>query len=535
MKALAGTFVAILCLGASVAAQADDKELQQAIAGASQDLAENEWRKAQRELDKARGDFKDSQDSELRAQYGFYSALVNHQCADDAKVPQAERTQARTAAIAGYKEYLQTHPKSGGTLNNLAQLYAQDPAQQQWALELYDQAVALQDARSSAYELNRAKLQGEMGLNDAALKSSAEVLKKDRRNSAAQDLSLALLEKSGDIEGIARFIRGLAETGAVGTAVDTAVREIERLPGKREPVLVVLAETLANPTLQDMPGKFGASDTAKSLARFTEAPDIGGGVKELLALYEKPGDPRASYWWHQDFRYRDDQEGWFRGTTFTTLARALGDRCRRAGAESYPCAEAYYNFALEFSRPYIDTDAFLALAQIYGTTDRRDKLTAIEKRYEGELFSGKGDSISRGDLRKEYDFHLALGTMYSYLDKWSNPQWAPASAVYQLENARRVAEQYNRRNPTKPQLDFPAESAGMLSTGYEKSGDFNRAARVRVEAAKKAADAGDQYGARELIDPKWMSTLPTKGVDKAVVDQAVVLDRNLPKKKTKGT
>jgi hypothetical protein len=535
MKTLTRAFALILCLGASVTAQADDKELQQAINGAAQDLAENEWRKAQRELDKARGDFKDSQDTELRAQYGFYSALVNHQCADDAKVPQPERTEARTAAIAGYKEYLQSHPKSGGTLNNLAQLYAQDPAQQQWALELYDQAVGLQDSRSSAYELNRAKLQSEMGLNDAALKSSTEVLKKDRRNSAAQDLSLALLEKSGDIEGIARFIRGLAESGAVSTAIDTAVSEIDRLPGKREPVLVVLAETLANPTLQDMPGQFGATAAAKSLAKHAQATDIGGGVREMLALYEKPGDPQASYWWHQDFQYRDDQKGWFRGTTFTTLARALGDRCRRAGADNYPCAEAYYNFALEFSRPYIDTDAFLALAQIYGTTDRRDKLTAIEKRYEGELFSGKGDSISRGDLRKEYDFHLALGTMYSYLDKWTNSQWAPASAVFQLENAKRVSEQYNKRNPTKPQLEFPAESAGMLSTGYEKAGNFNLAAKVRVEAAKKASDSGDQYGARELIDPKWMSTLPTKGVDKAVVDQAVVLDRNLPKKKSKGT
>jgi hypothetical protein len=300
-------------------------------------------------------------------------------------------------------------------------------------------------------------------------------------------------------------------------------------------VLVVLAETLANPTLQDMPGLFAASDAAKSLAKHVQAPDIGGGVGELLELYAKPGDPQATYWWRRDFQYRDDQQGWFRGTAFTTLARALGDRCRRAGPLHYPCAEAYYNFALEFSRPYIDTDAFLALAQIYGTTGRRDQLTAIEKRYEGELFSGKGDSISRGDLRREYEFHLALGTMYSYLDKWTNTQWAPASAVYQLENAQRVAEQYNRRNPNKPRLDFPAESAGMLSKGYEISGDYNRAARVRVEAAKKAADSGDQYGARELIDPKWMSTLPSKNVDKAVVDQAVVLDRNLPKKKIKGT
>jgi len=514
-------------------AHADDKELQQAIAGAAQDLAENEWRKAQHELRKAHPDFQESKDAELRAQFGFYSALVNHQCADDAKVPQADRTKARTAAIEGYKEYLQTHPKSGGTLNNLAQLYAQDPEQRQWALELYDQAVALQDPRAGAYELNRARLQGEMGLNDAALKSSTEVLKKDRRNSAAQDLSLALLEKSGDVEGIARFIRGLAESGAVNAAIDTAVREIDRLPGKREPVLIVLAETLANPTLQDMPGQFGATDVAKSLAKHAQAPDIGGGVSELLKLYEKPADPQSAYWWHKDFQYSDDQKGWFRGTAFTTLARALGDRCRRAGPDKYPCAEAYYNFALEFSRPYIDTDAFLALAQIYGTTNRRDQLTAIEKRYEGELFSGKGDSISRGDLRKEYDFHLALGTMYSYLDKWSNPQWAPASAVFQLEHAKSVAERYNRSNPTRPQLDFPAESAGMLSTAYEKTGDYNRAARVRVEAAQKAAASGDQYGARELIDPKWMSTLPANNVDKAVVDQAAVLDRNLPKKRTK--
>lgn len=517
----------VICLAWTLSARADDKELAQAIAGASQDLAQNEWKDAKQELKQARADFKQSKDAELRAQYGFYSALADHQYADDETVPQAERAKARAAAIAGYKQYLETHPKSGGALNNLAQLYAQDPAQREWALQLYNQAVELRDPRASAYELNRAKLQGEMGLNDAALKSSTEVLKKDRRNSAAQDLSLALLEKSGDVEGIARFIRELNDSGAVTTAIDTAIREIERLPAKRELVLIALADALANPTLQDLPAVFAGSDAAKTLAKHVQSPDIGGGVSELLQLYAKPENPRYYDWWRRDFNDNEKPQGWFRGTTLLNLTRALGDRCRRAGPESYGCAEGYYKFALEFASPRPEPNAFLALAQIYGNTGRRDQIAALEKRYEGELFSGKGDAISHQDKRKQYEFHLALGTMYGYLEKWTDPRWAPASAIYQLENAKRVADQYNNANPGKEKLKFPPQSAEMLSEGYASTGNYDRAARVRIEAAKKAIDSGDQYGARELIDRKWMATLPGK-VDPAVIEQVSALHKSLP-------
>jgi hypothetical protein len=528
MKARILILFTLCALPLTAPVRADDKELAQAIDGASQDLAEGSWLKAKKELSKAGSDFKQSKDAELRAQYGFYSALVNHQCADDAKVSDAERANARGKAIAGYEQYLATHPTSGGALNNLAQLYGQDPPHRLQALKLYDRAAALKDARAGVYELNRAKLESEMGMEDAALRSSAEVLKKDRRNSAAQELSLSLLEKSGNTQGIAELVRGLNDSGAVAVAIDTAVREIDHLPAKRELLLVALADALANPTVQQLPADFLASDAAKTLGKHAQAPDIGEGVSQLLKLYAKPADPHSASWWHREFNDSDQLKGWFRGTTFLNLARALGDRCRRAGKENYACAEGYYQYALEFASPRPEPNAFLALAQIYGSTNRVDKLTSIEKRYEGELFSGKGDAIAHQDKRKEYDFHLALGTMYGYLDKWNNPQWAPASAVYQLENAKRVADDYNHANPGKERLQFPAESAELLSDGYTKTGDYNRAARVRIEAANKAIAAGDKSGAKDLMDGQWRATLPGK-VDQEVIDQVAVLDKNLSK------
>src|SRR6185436_7421043 len=202
-------FAAVCALAWSGFAQADDKELAQAIDDASQDLAQNQWRDAQDELQKARKDFDASQDENLRATYGFYSAVVNHQCADDPKVAAAQRAKARTQAIADYENYLKWNKNSGGALNNLAQLYAQDPAEQVRALKLYDLAVNLKDDRAGVYAVNRAKLQSQMGQGDAALQSSRDALRRDPANEAAQELSLALLEKGGRTADIGEFVREL--------------------------------------------------------------------------------------------------------------------------------------------------------------------------------------------------------------------------------------------------------------------------------------------------------------------------------------
>jgi hypothetical protein len=530
MKTPALILVAALVAGWSGSAKADDKELAQAIEGAAQDLADNQWRKAERELKEARADLAATRDDELRARHGFYAALVNHQRSDDAKLSKEERARARTAAIAGYEEYLRTHPDSGGALNNCAQLYAQESGTQAMALRFYDRAIAANDARADAYQLNRAKLLNEMGQGDAALKSSLDIARKDRRNSAAQELSLTLLEGRGNPTEIAEYVRGLNEAGLVIRAIDTAVQQIERLPGKRELVLIALVDSLANPTLTELPETFARSDTAKTLAKHAQDPDIGAGVGELLKLYRNPEQPRSLSWWRNDFNESGREHGWFRGESFLTLARSLGDRCRRAGKQHYECAESYYKFALEFASPMAEPNAFVALAQMYGSSGRQADLASIAKKYEPQLFSGKGMAISRQDKQKEFQFHLALGTMYAHLGKWQDPQWSPAGAIYQLEHAQRAAQSYNGAHPGDKRLQFPSQATELLSDGYTKVGDVKKAAAVRVTGAEEALAAGDDVGAKELMSGQWRAALPAN-TDPALrnriraVDARVAVDR----------
>jgi hypothetical protein len=135
-------------------------------------------------------------------------------------------------------------------------------------------------------------------------------------------------------------------------------------------------------------------------------------------------------------------------------------------------------------------------------------------------------AISRQDKKQEYDFHLALGTMYAYLDKWQDPRWSPASAIYQLEHAERAAEDFNRANPGAAQLQFPAQSAKLLSDGYMKTGQYDKAARTRITRAEKALASGDKDGAKDLIGGKWRASLPAN-VDPALKDRIGKVDERV--------
>jgi len=168
------------------------------------------------------------------------------------------------------------------------------------------------------------------------------------------------------------------------------------------------------------------------------------------------------------------------------------------------------------------------LTQIYGNTNRRDRLEQIDNRYSRQMFDAKMMAIGRHDKRKEYDFHLALGTMYSYLEKWQDPRWSPGSAIYQLENARRVADEYNKEHPASEHLQLPTQSVRQLSDAYVKTGQFDKAVQLRVDVAEKALNAGDKEGAKEVMGGKWDAAIPNTvdpGLKKRLLDVSKRVDR----------
>lgn len=508
MKAHVQVLMALVALGWVAAAAADDKHLDEVITGAGRHLADGRWRKAQDELQKASDDLTATQDEHLRSEYLFYSALMHQQHSADPNVSDAERQSARAHATKAYEAYLAKNPDSGGALNNLAQLYSQDPASRAKALALYDRAVALKDERVSVYSINRAKLLAEMGNAPEALQASRAAVRLDRNNQAAQSLTLALLQKGGDAAALADYLRELHASGLVQHALETGMSELDTRKARREPILIAMAESLADPAFADPPENFLKSDLAARLKQHATDGDIGKGIVELLDLYTKPVSPLGLVWWRTDFMDYDEFRPKSRAAALLALARALGDRCRHAGPERYPCAEAYYQFAIDFTGASADPSAFLSLAEIYVNTGRTAELATIAKQYEQRLFRGKMTAYDRKNQPKIYQFHLALGMLYGYLNKWTDPGFAPGGAIWQLNHALDTAAQYNASAHGEQPIQVPLQAIALLSDGYLKQGAADQSARVRVEAAEQYAAKGDKEGARELLDPNWRRSLP---------------------------
>lgn len=496
-----------LCAG-SPAALADDKELAQAINGARADLTSGDWRDARDELSKATDHAKLTKDETLRGNYLFYSALAYQQWSEDEKVDAGTRKSARERAIRWYEDFLKTRPDSGGALNNLAQLYAQDPDQRPKAIALLDRAVQLKDDRVGVYAANRARILAESGQDKQALDWALGAVKNDRNDEAAQTLALDLLRKEGDTRRLADYMRELERTGLVQRAVDVGLTEIESRSAGREPLLVAIAEALAHPGYGGLPDRFVKSEVGGRLRKQVEGADIGPGVRELLALHEKPGPVDAYGWWRKDFIDYDELRPGTRSAALLALARALGDRCRAAGEKGYPCAEAYYRFAIDFTGTSADPSAFLALAEVLANTGRGDELAKVSQKYERALFRGKETAYNRRNLPKIYQFHLALGMMYGYLGKWEDKEFAPGGSIWQLNRAKETADRYNADAPEAQRIVFPPQAVTVLSDGYLKTGAVDNSVQIRVEAAEKYIKRGDKERAQEVLDPEWRKSLP---------------------------
>ncbi len=490
-------------------ALADDKELAQAINGARADLGTGDWRDARKELDGAVSDVKQTKDQKLFGDYLFYSALAYQQWSEDPKADEGARKGARDRAIRGYEDFLKTRPDSGGALNNLAQLYAQDPQQRPKAIALLDRATQLKDERVGVYAANRARIQAQSGQDEEALSWALGSLRTNRDDPTAQALALDLLRKQGNTSAIADYVRELGSHGLVQRAIDVGLTEIEARSSGREPLLVAVVEALASRGYGGAPQRFVKSEVATRLRKQEGSADLGPGVHELLRLHEKPGAVSDYKWWRKDFYAHEELQQGSRSATFLDLARALGDRCRAAGESGYSCAEAYYRFAIDFTGTSADPSAFLALAEILANSGRGAELAEVSRKYESALFRGKQAAYDRANKPKIYQFHLALGMMYSYIGKWEDKDFAPGGAIWQLNRAKRTAEDYNDSAPEgAPRIEFPPQAVTVLSDGYLKTGAVDNSVQIRVEEAEKYLKKGDKARAQEVLDPKWRSSLP---------------------------
>src|SRR5207248_4350249 len=136
----------------------------------------------------------------------------------------------------------------------------------------------------------------------------------------------------------------------------------------------------------------------------------------------------------------------------------------------------------------------------YYAQKRIADLDALTREYEAALFAAKGAAIAARDYATEYRFHVALGTIYAYLGQWGSEQ-EPASAIFQLTQARRAAADHNRSVAWAPKIPADPKTIELLAAGYAKTRLAQRGVALRIEAAEAFLEEGRKTAAMQLLKP----------------------------------
>ena len=450
-----------LAIAVALSAAAQPKPIDAMLRGVRQMLEAGRAAEALAVLDAADTSGAGKRD---RARICFYQARAYEDLGDEQK------------AIAAYTRATQIEPAYGAALNNLAQLLARGGDSTR-AAALLKSAVALADDPYRVLYLNNYAVAAEKSGDVAAARNAyASLAAAQPDNVDAQLSSIRLL---GDPRRMAEQLVKLSNRGEAGAAQSLAL-DLLRKPydaqGKRA-LLSVVAGTLACQHL----------DASRAVSRLTplgDDPQLRDGVGELLLLYRGNVDPSQYRWWRAP---RDER--------FAALVRDLG--AASGGAK----AEGYFKLALEYAEGR-DPDAFIELADLYYAQKRTADLDELARRYGGPMFDAKIDTIASGDTAAEYRFHVALGTIYAYLQRWGS-EHEPASAIYQLARAQRAAAEHNqsRTNAWTPNIPGDPKVVDLLATAYAKTNLAGRAMALRIEQAEAFLDDQRKTAAKSVLKP----------------------------------
>jgi Tfp pilus assembly protein PilF len=405
-----------------------------------------------------------------QARLWFYTARVREELGDE------------QSAVADYRRAVDLEPTFGAAMNNLAQLLVRrgDAA---GAAALLKSAMALDDPRHLLYVDNYAAAAEKAGDIEAARKAYAEVAVVQLDNVAAQLNSIRLLDDPQRIAAALAKLAGRGEAAAAQSlALDLLAKPFDGR-GKRA-LLSMVAGALAWQHIA--PQRFDGNPVAARLANLRADPAIAAGVDELLLLVHGEVDAARYSWWRSP---RDDR--------FAALIKDLGASWAVAGDKKK--AESYYKLALDYAGG-ADAEAFIELADLYYGQQRLADLDALARDYERPMFLAKSEVIAAHDYGAEYRFHVALGTMYAYLERWGDER-DPTSAIFQLTQAQRAAADYNRELKWGAKIAVDPKTVGLLATGYTKVNKADRAVALRIDSAAAYAAEGRKTAANGLLAP----------------------------------
>jgi len=429
-------------------------------------------------------------DRKWEADSYFYLGLTRQQQAEKlGKGPEAQAAIAESETF--YKRALVLKPDSASTLNNIAQLYASSGREKE-AQELLRRSMSLKDPGSGGSAQNYAALLDRTGDAKSASQYYAMVAASQPDNVDAHEKAVTAFIKA-DPKGLGAYLWDALRAGQVLRVQDSAVAALQQREWEAEQRRELLALVAASLSQQSYdPAKYRDTFAAENLATFAGDSVIGGGVVELTRLHGADAlDPSAFRWWSEaGDLHVDPPRGVWPRDAFRSLIRSLGNWQQRRG--DLRRAESFYRLAVGLNRREIDPLACLALADLYISQERVSDVDRLMNELVPELFYGKGEAYRSSQWQKIYDFHRALGLIYSYLKRWGD-SGTPASAIFQLEHAMDAAARLKMR--PEPRL------VDSLATAYESNAQFERGSSLRLRYAEEFIQQKDYLNAQELLAP----------------------------------
>lgn len=467
-------------------------------------LKQSRFGEARETFERRRSEAEAGGDAAGAARACFYLGLVDQQEASSADA--AARTGLLESASKHYREALEKGPESAGILNNLARAEA-GLGRTNEALASLSRASELDDPRRGFYAENYADLLLAAGRWRDACRIYASVAREQPQNRAVHDKMVDACVRMGP-DLLAWYLWDLAAAGQAARVLDSAL-SVMREPvwnvAQREELMALVAHCLAR--RKETRPEFEGSKSAEALRALVGDPVVGPAALGILHLYGPgPFAPVQVAWWtRRDGGGSDPRRGQWPLDAFLDLVRALGDR---AGIEGMPeLQEAYWMLAVGMKPGSPDPEALWLLANVY--SDRRDltRLDTLMKQYEVDIFRAKGEAYSSAQTRKIYRYHMALGVIYSELDRWTSPRQVD-SAMFQLRRALETADHINAKaeaagDPSAAQAPVvvPPRLVDLLASGYEKTGQQDASARLRLEQADKYLRLDQPEAAVQVMAP----------------------------------
>jgi|GEM_PF-3572403 len=453
-------------------------------------------------------------DATRLAEAHFYLGLTDQQ-QGASEVDEVRRRDLWESAVVHYRGALSTGPEAAGIWNNLARVQV-SLGRTNEALSSLSRAVELNDSRRGFYAENYADLLLQAGRWRDACRLYAMVAGEQPQNrSVHRKMVDACVGQGPDL--LAWYLWELAEAGQVVQVLDSALAVMQEpvwTRPQREELMGLVAYCLSRKN--ETVGEFVASSTAQRLQELVDDPEVGEGAKGLLHLYQPGGlETGRIRWWTRLVRPGEEpRRGRWPFESFLGLIRSLGER---AGVEGgVERQEAYWLLAVGAKPGAPDPEALWLLANHY--SDRQDvkKLDALMQRYEVDIFQGKGEAYSTSQTEKIYRYHMALGVIYSQLDRWKTPRQVD-SALFQLKRAIETADHLNAKvaagtgGSASGPVVVPTRLVDLLASGYDKTGQGGESIRVRFDQAEKYLKINQGEAAARVVAP-----LKTRTVDPAL-------------------